>query len=156
MYTKVLSSDKETFLFALEELKEKLERVDFDFLIFAISPIFNYAINETIQKIFKTNNYIAFHAIDSFCDNFIKEKSVVVLAIKFEKEGKIYKFFVDDVTDEQALKTADYLNNNKDKFHLIFASYSDAGINTFIEKISDKLNYFPVNNIAGGVASEWK
>jgi hypothetical protein len=153
MYTKVLSSDKETFLFALEELKEKLERVDFDFLIFAISPIFNHAINETIQKIFKTNNYIAFHAIDSFCDNEVQNKSVVMLAINFEKSGKVSKFFVDDVNNENAIKTSDYLNNNQDKFHLIFANHSNGEINSFIEKISKNINYSPVDNIAGGVAS---
>ncbi len=153
MYTKVLSSDKETFLFALEELKEKLERVDFDFLIFAISPVFNYAINETIQKIFKTNNYIAFHAIDSFCDNEVQNKSVVMLAINFEKSGKVSKFFVEDIKNEDILKTSDYLNNNQDKFHLIFANYSNGRINSFIEKISKNINYSPVDNIAGGVAS---
>jgi hypothetical protein len=67
MYVKVLYSKKETFLFAIEELKDKLKE-DFDFYIFAIFPNFNYAINETIQKIFKINNYVAFHAIDGFCE----------------------------------------------------------------------------------------
>jgi len=152
MYVKVLSSNKDTFLYAIEELKSKLKQ-EFDFFIFAISPIFNYAINETIQKIFKTKNYIAFHSIDSFCDDIVKENSVVVLAIKFEKKGKIEKFFVEDIKEEDVLRVSEYLNSNQDKFHLIFANNSDGKINTFIEEISKKLTYNLINNIAGGVAS---
>jgi hypothetical protein len=141
MYVKVLYSKKETFLFAIEELKDKLKE-DFDFYIFAISPNFNYAINETIQKIFKINNYVAFHAIDGFCDNEIINNGVVLLAIKFERNGKISKFIVDDVTETSALKVSDYLNNNQDKFHLIFASHSNMKINSFIETISKILIIF--------------
>jgi hypothetical protein len=152
MYVKVLNSKKETFLFAVEELKEKLKE-DFDFYIFAISPNFNYSINKSIQKIFKTDNYIAFHAIDEFCNNEIVNNGVVVLAIKFENNGKISKFIVDDTTDKSALKISNYLNNNQDKVHLIFANHSNGKINSFIEKISKNINYFPINNIAGGVAS---
>jgi hypothetical protein len=152
MFVKVLSSKKETFLFAIEELREKLDK-EYDFYIFAISPFFNYSINETIQKVFKTKNYIAFHSIDSFCDNEIENKSVVVLAIKFEKNGRIKKFFVEDIDDKSVEKTYTYLNSNTDKFHLIFANHSNGYINTFIEKISKHLNYSPINNIAGGVAS---
>jgi len=158
MYAKVLSSNKDTFLFAIEELKFKLDTFsrDFDFYIFAISPIFNYAINETIQKIFKTNNYIAFHSVDSFCDEKVKDNSVVVLAIKFEKNGKINPFFVDDIKDTDALKVSNYLNSNQDKFHLIFANNSDGKICSFIENVSKNISYTPINNIAGGVASGMK
>jgi len=152
MYVKVLSSQQDTFLFALEELKSQLNK-DFDFFIFAISPIFNYAINETIQKIFKTKNYIAFHSTDSFCDDKVKNNSVVVLAIKFERKGKIEKFFVENVKKTDVLKVSNYLNANQDKFHLIFANNSDGKICSFIENISKNLSYSPVNNIAGGVAS---
>lgn len=151
MYVKVFYSKKETFLFAIEEIKEKLKD-DFDYFIFAISPKFNTEINTTIKKIFKTNNYIAFHSIDSFADNKIIENGVTVLAIKFERNGKISKFVIDDIDDKSSLRAAAYFNNNQDKFHLVFAAHSDGEINSFIEKISQNLHY-NVNNIAGGVAS---
>jgi hypothetical protein len=79
-----------------------------------------------------------------------------MLAINFEKSGKVSKFFVEDIKNEDILKTSDYLNNNQDKFHLIFANYSNGRINSFIEAVSNKINYCPVNNIAGGVASGMK
>jgi hypothetical protein len=151
MYVKVFYSKKETFLFAIEEIKEKLKD-DFDYFIFAISPKFNTKINTAIKKIFKTNNYIAFHSVDSFADNNIIRDGVTVLAIKFERNGKISKFVIDDIDDKSSLRAAEYFNNNQDKFHLLFAAYSEGEINSFIEKISQNINY-NVNNIAGGVAS---
>jgi len=81
-----------------------------------------------------------------------------VYLIKFEKKGKINKFYIDEFNESNALKTAEYLNKNKNKnkFHIIFAAHKDVEVNTFLENVSKNLNYYPLNNIAGGVASGYE
>jgi len=159
LITRSFFSKKETFLYCLEEIKEQIEIKfkSFDFLIFSIHPSYPVSdINRSIKKVFKTDNFIVFHAIDSFVDNEILEEGVGVYVIKFERKGKINKFYIDEFNKINAFKTAKYLNENKDKFHLIFATHKDIEINKFIENISKELNYTPVNNIAGGVASGYE
>jgi len=159
LITRSFSSNKKSFLYCLEEIKEQIEIKcrTFDFLIFSIHPSYPVNdINRSIKKVFKTDNFIAFHAIDSFMDNEILEEGVGVYVIKFERKGEINKFYIDEFNKINAFKTAQYLNENKDKFHLIFAAHKDIKVNNFIENISKELNYYPINNIAGGVASGYK
>ena len=159
MITRSFSSNKEAFLYCLEDIKEQIERKcqGFDFLIFSIHPAYQINdINTIIKKVFKTDNFIAFNSIDSFVDNKILEKGIGAYVIKFEKEGKINKFYIEDYNKKNAIKTVQYLNENKDKFHLIFAAHKDIEISNFLENISKELNYFPVDNIAGGVASGYE
>ena len=159
MITRSFFSKKEAFLYCLEDIKEQIEAKsqEYDFLIFAIHPSFQINnINNTIKKVFKTDNFIGFHAVDAFINNEIVEEGVGVYLIKFEKKGKINKFYIDEFNESNALKTAEYLNKNKNKFHIIFAAHKDVEVNTFLENVSKNLNYYPVNNIAGGVASGYE
>ena len=156
MITRSFYSKKEAFLYCLEEIKEQIQIKcqNYDFLIFSINPSYQISdVNSTIKKVFKTDNFIAFNAIDSFVDNNILEKGVGAYVIKSEKKGKINKFYIEGYNKENAIKTANYLNENKHMFHLIFAAHKDIEVNSFIENISKKLNYSPIDNIAGGVAS---
>ncbi|RMA93224.1 FIST N-terminal domain-containing protein [Hydrogenothermus marinus] len=160
MKARVFKSNKKTLLFALEELKENIKNSfkDYDFLLFAISPNYDYNyINHYIKKVFETDNYVAFHAIDAFCDNEIVE-GVSVAVFKFENKGKIKIFYIEDIDNKDSLiKTAEYLNNNTDKLHIILAGLGNKKkTGTFIEELSEYLNYSPINNIIGGISSGYK
>ncbi|ACD66287.1 MAG TPA: hypothetical protein DEA57_03200 [Sulfurihydrogenibium sp.] len=69
MIVEVFSSNKKSFFFALKELKDKIDkRFDsYDFLIFSIHPKYGYQdLPYLIEKIFQTNNYAGFHAVNAF------------------------------------------------------------------------------------------
>jgi len=155
---KVFKSTENSLLFALENLKKEIEKEfnDFDFLFFSIHSKYDYNdINYYIKKVFKNANYVAFNGIDAFVDNSIVE-GVSCCVIKFVKNGKISTFFIEDVSFENSLtQTADYLNENKNKLHIMIGSIGSNKIKMgdFIEKLSLKLNYQPVNNIIGGISS---
>jgi hypothetical protein len=90
----VFSSNKKSFFFALKELKDKIDKRfnSYDFLIFSIHPKYGYQdLPHLIEKIFQTNNYAGFHAVNAFENENIVE-GVVVAVIKFEKEGRINLF----------------------------------------------------------------
>ncbi|GAB6044807.1 hypothetical protein JCM11957_04050 [Caminibacter profundus] len=152
-------SKKSNFLCCLKDIKKQIDNKfgKYDFLIFSIHSSFNSDnINRTIYEIFNTSNFIAFNTINYFIDNNIIRGGVGVYAIKFERKGNIKTFFIDSLDKSNIQKVADYLNNNKDDFHLIFAAYKNIYNTNFINNISEKLNYSPINNIAGGVASGYK
>jgi hypothetical protein len=93
MKVRIFSSSHEVLFLALEEILWKLKNDymfnDFDFIIFAVSDkYYSVDINNAIKKIFGTNNYIAFNAINSFCNDMIVE-GVSALFIKFERKGKL-------------------------------------------------------------------
>ena len=118
MITRIYSSENETLFMALEEIflqfKNDYFLDDFDFIIFAVSPYFNKNdINPSIQKIFKTKNYLAFNAINAF-NNQELNNCLTALFIKFEKKGKIH------------LKTnQDMKKLNKNKLHMIFMPFKE-------------------------------
>ena len=118
MISRIYSSTNETLFLALEEIflqfKDDYFLNDFDFIIFALSP--NFApedINPTIQKIFKTKNYLAFNAINAFANKTINN-CVTALFFKFENQGKI------NLKTNQNLKKLD-----KNKLHIIFMPYKE-------------------------------
>jgi len=158
--TKVYKSSRVSLLLCLEEIKNQLDR-DFsryDFLIFSIHPSFPIDdVNYFIQKIFKTTNYVAFNTINAFRNDEIIEKSIGLLALNFEKSAKIKKFYIEDISDYKNNtvldKTANYLNQNRDSFHIIIAGIANWNIGFFIEDLSQKLNYSPIDNIIGGISS---
>jgi len=79
LITRSFFSKKEAFLYCLEDIKEQIEAKsqEYDFLIFAIHPSFQINnINNTIKKVFKTDNFIGFHAVDAFINNEIVEEGV--------------------------------------------------------------------------------
>jgi small ligand-binding sensory domain FIST len=159
MIVEVFSSNEKSFFFALKELKDKIDkRFDsYDFLIFSIHPKYGYQdLPYLIEKIFQTKNYAGFHAVNAFENENIVD-GVVVAVIKFEKEGKINLFYIDDIDKEGSFKkTSNYLNTFKDKLHVIIGGLCKEKFGLFIEKLSENLNYWPVNNIIGGISSGYK
>ena len=101
MLVRLFHSENDIFYLALEEILKQFNNdifvSDFDFVIFAVSPKYDPVdINPTIQKMFKTKNYLAFNAINAF-SNIEVSNGVVALFIKFEKNGKInIKTEIDD------------------------------------------------------------
>lgn len=156
MITKIFFSKKETLVFALEELKEKLDSCfeDFDFLIFSFHPKYYYNdIIYFVNKVFKTDKWIGFNSIDAFCNDKIVE-GIVLTAIKFEKKGFVETFSIEDITQKNALiESINYLTTRKDKLHIILTSVGKGKIAYFIEEIGKNLFYCPLDNIIGGVAS---
>ena len=157
MRTKLFFSQQVSLLYALEEIGEQISqsKEDYDFFIISIHPSFNYEdVNFIIEKTLSSKKYVAFHAIDSFHNDKIVEKAVNCLAIKFEREGKLHTFYVDDILKQYAIEEAiDYFNSNHDKFHIVLAGVSGNKFNSFLEEVSSKINYYPVNNIIGGISS---
>lgn len=154
MKTDIFSSNKTDFLSCLEDIKLQINK-NYDFLLFAIHPKFGYEnINSSIIKIFNTNNYAAFHAIDAFKNNKISE-TIVCLGIEFERKAKINTFYIEDIMqDKTSLQTTiNYLNSNSNDFHIVLAGFANERFTYFIEEVSSKINYYPVNNIIGGISS---
>jgi len=152
MIVKAFFSNKSSLLFCLENLKEQVSKCfdSYDFLFFSIYPEYTfYNVNSLIRKIFKTENFIAFNSSNIFIDDEIKIKGVGLFVIKFENKGKISTFINKGCYVGNLEKVSNYLNENRDKFHLIISNLERT--DHFVEEISHKLNYFPVNNIAGGV-----
>lgn len=157
MISKIYSTSGTVFSSLLQQL-QKVFLDDFqsaDFLFFAIHPDFAIeSINKEIRQYFHTDQFLAFHAVDSFSNNAITEKGITLCCIKFQRSATIKTFYIEDITTEDALtKTATYLNTNKDKFHIFLAGVCDGNIASFIEALSPLLGYKPLDNIIGGVSS---
>ncbi len=156
MRFKVFGSDHSSLFFALESIKERVDRDfdSFDFLLLSISSKYNVEdINYYIEKVFKTTDYAAFHAIDSFSNEQIVQ-GVVVAVFHFERDGKIDLFAIDDILDPQSLeRTSRYFNEHQERLHMIIGGLCDQQLGFFIEKLSERLEYTPLKNIIGGISS---
>ena len=118
MISRIYYSSNETLFLALEEIflkfKDDYFLDEFDFIIFAISSNFNKEdINPTIKRMFKTNNYLAFNALNAFANKKINN-GVTALFIKFEKNAKI------NIKTNQNLQNLD-----KNKLHMIFMPFRE-------------------------------
>jgi len=155
MKFKTYYSTNDSFLLSLEELKKKINEDfgDYDFMFFGIHPKYDIAnINRDIRKVFDTNNYVGFHAINSISDTEIVE-GVVVGVFKFEKRGRVNIFKCKDLDKESLCKAKDYLNERQDSTHFVIASLSNEHFSFFLENLSFKLDYHPIDNIIGGISS---
>jgi len=151
MIAKTFFSDRSSFLFCLEELKEQVDKYfkSYDFLIFSVYSTYSFTnIGFDVKKIFKTDNFFAFDSSNIFINDKIKEKGVGLTVIKFENKGKIDTFFIDKC-QKNINKVVNYFNKNPDKLHIVFSSCDDSC--GFINQLSNKLSYSPINNIIGGV-----
>ena len=157
MISKTYSVYDSSLASCLKKLQEDFAN-DFenaDFLFFAIHPDFEAElINKKIRETFNTDKFLAFHAVDHFDNNKIIKSGITLCAVQFQKTAKIEIFYIEDIKKDNMLsKTANYLNANKDKFHIIFTGICDGKIAAFIEKLSEKIEYEPLDNIIGGVSS---
>jgi hypothetical protein len=135
-----------------KDFSDDFESADF---FFAIHPDFEIdSVNKKIKEVFGTEKFLAFHAVDHFNNDKIIANGITLSAIQFQKSGKIEIFYFEDINKKDSLtKTANYLNANRDKFHTILAGICAGEIADFVEKLSIKLNYEPLDNIIGGVSS---
>ena len=149
-------SERKSLYFALDELKGELRNFlpDYDFLIFAVHPKFGYQdVPYFIKKVFRTNDWIAFHAVDGFSNEKVVD-GISLLALKFEGRGDLDIFYIEDICKEEALKSAaNYFNENREKLHLFFGGLCEHKLGYFIENLGKLLDYRPVNNIIGGISS---
>ncbi len=154
MIVNVYSSNNKSLIFCLEDIYQQIKTIDFDFILFSISPSFpiNH-VNPLIQRVFKTNKYVAFHAVEAFQNCSIVDDGVIAVVFKFERDGEVSVFYQDNIfSDEVLINSANYFNNNQDKFHIMIGGYVEGNFGFFLEKLSDKLNY-KVDNIVGGISS---
>ena len=151
MKFKTYYSKNTSLKLALEEIKEKIH-FRYDFLLIALHSKYNInKINADIKKVFKTSNYVAFHSITSISDANLVD-GVVVGVFKFEKKAKANIYYEKEL-DAKAIKNcAQYLNSNTNKTHFLITGVSEK-LYSFLEELSNRLNYSPINNIIGGVAS---
>jgi len=143
-------STNKTLKFALEEIYKQFEEdvfIDnYDFIFFAISTKYLPCdINRDIQKIFKTNNYLAFNAINSFSNNTIVD-GISACFIYFEKNAKIEIFASEELNEKQTLE---YLNKNKDSLNILITTY-----HLDIVKFFENLDISKDTNLIGGIVSE--
>ena len=157
MRSKIYSIKNLEFSYSLRKLYEEYSKdfIKADYLIFAIHSSFDKnEVNKKIKEIFKTDKFLAFSAVDSFANDKIIHKGITLCAIEFEREGKIHSFYQEDINDYNALnETVEYFKQNRDKFHIILAGLCNGGISEFIEKVSEELDYCPIDNIIGGISS---
>ncbi|WP_028841782.1 FIST C-terminal domain-containing protein [Thermodesulfobacterium hveragerdense] len=156
----VFQSREKTLSSALEDIKKQIDKHfdTYDFLIFAVSPDYPYNdINYYIKKVFNTEKNIGFHAIHSFCDSEIVE-GISVAVIKFERTGKVEIFYLEGIDENEAvIETANYFNSNSDKLHIIIGGLGNKKrFGTFIEEVSQFIDFQPVNNIIGGISSGYR
>ena len=134
-------NSKETILkFALEDIFRQFHKdffiEDYDFIIFGINSDYPYKdINSSIKKILKTDKFVAFNAIDIFC-NANTVEGIVALFIKFEKKGKISTFYQTNFSEID--KAYDYLIKHKNSLNIIFSTPSDQ-VPVFLDKLNKKI-----------------
>jgi len=154
MKFKTYSSENDDFSEALKEIKSNIKK-DFKkpaFLFLGLHPKYDLKkINKSIKSCF-SSPYVAFHAINLFSDRHIV-KGVVAGVFEFEKKGGVNIFSCSSLDGENLRKTAEYLNSNTEDTHIIIASLANEDFSFFIEKLSKKLDYYPIDNIIGGISS---
>jgi len=155
MKFKTFYSAKESFLLSIEDIQKQIaqEFEEYDFLLIGIHP--NYEIkniNSNIKKVFNTDSYVAFHALNVFSDKEIIE-GVVAAVFKFEREGGVSVYECDELNEESLKKARKYLNGNRESLHMVIASECGQDFSFFVERLSLELDYHPVDNIIGGISS---
>ncbi|WP_456480477.1 FIST N-terminal domain-containing protein [Nautilia sp.] len=155
MKFKTFYSTNTSFFYAVTEIKKRIDAEfgEYDFIFFGIHPEYEVEeINFVIGKVFENPEYVGFHAINLFSDTKII-KGVVAGVFKFERKGKVNIYYCKNLSKYNLYKTRDYLNGRRQDTHFIIASLADEYFSFFIETLSSKLDYFPVNNIIGGISS---
>ena len=153
MIARIYNSQNSILKFALEDIYKQFYNdffIDsYDFIIFAVDSSYSYKdIHHSIQKVIKTNRYIAFNATDIFC-NADTTKGVVALFIKFEKQGKINTYYQEGFRDID--KCFNYLSEHKDDLHIMISTASEE-VPLYLEKLNEKLKDEKIF-IIGGVSS---
>jgi len=154
MRARIYSSNNEVFKFALEDIYRKFRDDfiinDFDFIIVGIDSKYYYDdINFSIKKIFRTDKFIAFNAVDAFAGNCVTNGGVVALFIKFENSGKIDTYYQNNFDEIDGV--ADYLQKHKNDLNIIL-SYPSEKVPNFLNELNKKLGKNDIS-LFGGLSS---
>jgi len=155
MKFKTYYSQKENLTEALKEIHSKisLDFDDFDFLLMGLHPFYGVEeVNGAVESVFEGKKYVGFNALNLFSSDEII-RGVVVSVFRFEKNGKVKIFECEKLDSDNFKKTLEYLNSSTEDTHFIIASLADEDFSFFIEKLSKELDYYPVDNIIGGISS---
>ena len=160
MKSKIYVTYQHSVYLCMEELYQSMKNdfnSDCNFYFFAIHPSFPIdEIIPSIEKFFKTDNYVAFHAINAFKNNEIHQNAIVMCCIKFQNRGNVKIFYVEDIEDreENALSICSkYLNENISAFHILLAGLAKGSFGIFLEKLSGIIDKNVVSNFVGGISS---
>jgi len=140
MIARIYNSKQTILKFALEDIFKQFYNDffidDYDFIIFGINSDYPYKdINTSIKKILKTDKFVAFNAIDLFC-NANTVEGIVALFIKFEKSGKIDTYYQENFEDIESCYS--YLSKHKDNVNFILSTPSNK-IPNFLEQLNKKV-----------------
>jgi len=135
---------------AVDEIKQELGNEDYDFILFSAKPSYSWSeLVMSFQELGK--KFFGFHALHSFSNIKIIE-GLVACGIKFERGGKVKLFNAEDFDQSTLESTAEYLNSNKEALHIMIPSM-DYKVGGFLDMLSKRLSYFPVDNVVGGISS---
>jgi hypothetical protein len=157
IYTAHDTFDKSSLKVVVKGLYEDIHNGfgSYDYLLFALPPTVNIEkASQYITQYFHTEAFLVFHAIEHFNNEKIVKNSLSACCLQFQKNASLKPFCIPDITEKGSVeKVSHYLNNNRDKFHIVLAGLCDGEVGSFVEEISQKLNYTPIDNIVGGVSS---
>jgi len=126
-----------------------------DYMIFTLPSKYN--LQKAAQEIkthFLTEEFTLFHTYEHFNSDKIVGEAISVCCFEFSNDASIEPFYIEDIHNTAALEeTANYLNTKQDKFHIVLAGLCNSEIGSFIETLSSKIDYSPLDNIVGGVSS---
>ena len=154
MIARIYNSTETILKFALEDIFKQFKKDffidDYDFIIFGINSSYPYQdINSSIKKILKTDKFVAFNAIDLFC-NADTVEGIVALFIKFENKGNIDTYYQKGFDDVE--NTYKYLKNHKDSINIIFSTPSEK-VAPFLDKLNKKVlkdDIFLIGGLSSG------
>jgi len=154
MIARIYNSKHTILKFAIEDVFKQFHNDffidDYDFVIFGINSDYPYKdVNNSIKKILGNNNFVAFNAIDLFC-NADTVKGVVALFIKFEKNGKIETYYQENF--DEVDECFDYLLKNKDSLNIMLSTPSD-DVPSFLDKLNKKViteDIFLIGGLSSG------
>ncbi len=158
MIARTYYTENKVLKFGLEDIYRQFKNdyfIDsYDFVIFAINPDYPYQdINYSIKQVLKNDNFVAFNAIDAFCNAEVVA-GIAALFIKFERSGKIDSFYQDNFNSTKDVYK--YLLNHKNSLNIIISTPSDK-VPSFLEKLNKKFkndDIFLIGGLSSGTFLE--
>ena len=128
-----------------------------DFILIAVAPHYPIEqISHFIQTYFKTDQFLAFHAVDTF-SGMETVSGIAMCMMQFERKGSIKTLILDDIFDNlsEAIDiTVDYLEANRDATHFLFAGSCENRFAYFVDALEKSdLDKAVFSKLVGGVCS---
>jgi len=163
--TRIYSSNKDVFRFALEDIyRQTVEDVcfpGFDFIIFSLSPRYpSEDVNLQIERVFGigSDSFLAFHSLKNIMNQDVVE-GVTACFLKLEGKGRVSSFMVEDIsefgTDGLIGEVAAFLNRNSKNLNIFIAGLCGGEFPFFLDRLNRNLKG-ECRNVFGGVSSGFK